>query len=122
LKCHLAKPAALYHPVTVSLRPRDGETLAQFFDRALSVRGTNAHQLARRLGDGIEERKFRRWISGETPTMQLKSALQVGRALDADFTPFTRRASVADLLSLALERLDELDGRVQVLEREQGGA
>lgn len=107
----------MYHPVTVSLRPRDTETLAEFFERAMKTRRTNAHRLAHEIDGSDLERTFRRWLSGESKTMLLSSALSIGRALDADFMPFTRRASVEDLLSLALARLDELDARVQALEQ-----
>lgn len=101
----------------MSLRPQDGETLAAFFQRALDARRTNAHRLAQDLGDGDEERKYRRWLSGDSNTIHLSSALKVGRALDADFSKFTRRASVQDLLALALERLDEVETRLAALER-----
>lgn len=103
------------------LQPRQGESLADFFARALARQRTNPYRLSRQLGDGKHaddwERTFRRWASSATLSMSADNAEVVSRALDADFRRFVRGyASAPDLLRRALARLDALERRVQELE------
>lgn len=107
------------------LSPNQHETLAQFLDRAIDERGSSVNEVARVLSGKTEgreftnwERKLRRWGSGIQFAVDEAGAIEVGEVLNADFVPFIRgRHSQVDLLTEALERIDDLDSRLQALEQ-----
>lgn len=105
-------------------KPRPGETLAVYIDRLVKERQGSIKALSRKLAvndgssAGTWERTLRRWTAGTTSTISEENAAAVSDVLNADFSSFVRGGNgVKDLLTRALERIEDLEKRLAALEQ-----
>lgn len=105
-------------------KPRQGETLAVYLDRLVAAGPGSINALSRQMAglDGSSaktwERTLRRWTAGVVSTISEENAAAIAGALNADFSAFVRGGGgVKDLLTRALQRIEEMEKRIAALER-----